>query len=72
MTDEVQDVQEEQAPEAEAATDTATDEMDDQPMAGSTEGAEDMEAAEDTEGEADESSESDQGEDADSEGSEEV
>ena len=44
MTDEVE-VQEEQAPEAEVATDTATDEIEDQPAAESTEMAEDTEAS---------------------------
>jgi hypothetical protein len=57
MTDEVE-VQEEQAPEAEAATDTVTDEIGDQPAAESTEMAEDTEASQD------ESAESDQGEDS--------
>jgi hypothetical protein len=44
MTDDVE-VQEEQAPEAEVATDTVTDEIEDQPAAESAEMAEDTEAS---------------------------
>jgi hypothetical protein len=59
MTDEVQEVDEEQAPEAEAATETTTDEIGEQPAAESTEINESDEPASGVdsseEGEADES-----------------
>jgi hypothetical protein len=38
MTDEVQEVQEEQVPEAEAATETTTDEIGEEPVAESDQG----------------------------------
>jgi hypothetical protein len=54
MTDEVE-VQEEQAPVTEVATDTATDEIEDQPAAESTEMAEDTEASQEESAESDQS-----------------
>ena len=62
MTDELQEVQEEQSPEAEAATETTTDEIGDQPIA----------EADQPEADEGESAESDQGEDSGAEESEEL
>ena len=68
MTDELQEVQEEQ-PQAEEATDTAADEIANEPSAEGETAAEGEPAAE---SEMDESEESDQGEDSPDESSEEL